>query len=544
MRNPEKNKSSFFIIGFTQSAFLTVISRISGFIRDIFIAGFLGAGIFSDIFLIAFKLPNLFRRITAEGALTSAFLPIYSKLKIQNGGFLAFIYFKKVFYRVVIALFILMIIFQIIMPLLIHFLAPGFSNNEDVIKQITTLSRITIIFMPLISIVALLGVATNVSGKFWVLAFTPTILNSSIILGCFLINDYWSIKSLPLAIAVVFGGLIQIIFILIMIKKYEIFDFKNLEENRNDGSFNDKIQFQLSQTWKNFLPAAFGGGILQINLLVDTILASLLGFGSISYLYFADRIAQLPLGIIGIALGTTLLTSLSKSNAIKDVNQFSKELIISFRIGLFFSIPAALVFINFSDLLIKVLFERGEFRLQETMQTSHALIAYSIGIPAFIMLKSCQPAFLAEGNTKTPMYIGFILLIVNIVLSFSLMTYLKHAGIALATSIASWIGTIIYISLLIKNGKIRKPIFSFQVKDSDLFSVIVYSFKIVFISCLMILSMKYAQHILENNNLNEVFVLVILCIFGFVMYILTSKIFNYIPQEITHFISLKFKRVK
>ena len=544
MRSLEKNKSSFFIIGFTQSAFLTVISRISGFIRDIFIAGFLGAGIFSDIFLIAFKLPNLFRRITAEGALTSAFLPIYSKLKIQNGGFLAFIYFKKVFYRVVIALFILMIIFQIIMPLLIHFLAPGFSNNEDVIKEITTLSRITIIFMPLISIVALLGVATNVSGKFWVLAFTPTILNSSIILGCFLINDYWSIKSLPLAIAVVFGGLIQIIFILIMIKKYEIFDFKNLEENKSDRSFNDQIQFQLSQTWKNFLPAAFGGGILQINLLVDTILASLLGFGSISYLYFADRIAQLPLGIIGIALGTTLLTSLSKSNAIKDANQFSKELIISFRIGLFFSIPAALVFISFSDLLIKVLFERGEFGLQETMQTSHALIAYSIGVPAFIILKSCQPAFLAEGNTKTPMYVGFILLILNIVLSIGLMIYLKHAGIALATSLASWIGSIIYISLLIKNGKITKPIFSFEEKDTNLFLIILYGFKITLISCLMILCMKYIQHVLEIYDVNEVFVLVILCMFGFIMYILTSKIFNYIPQEISHFISLKFKKAK
>ena len=139
MRNPEKNKTSFFIRGFTQSAFFTVISRISGFLRDIFIAGFLGAGIFSDIFLIAFKLPNLFRRITAEGALTSAFLPIYSKLKTQNGEVLAFIYFKKVLYRVVFSLFILMIIFQIIMPFIIHFLAPGFLNNEDVIKQITTL---------------------------------------------------------------------------------------------------------------------------------------------------------------------------------------------------------------------------------------------------------------------------------------------------------------------------------------------------------------------------------------------------------------------
>ncbi len=543
MKNPQENKTSFFIRGFTQTAFFTVISRITGFVRDIFIAGFLGAGIFSDIFLIAFKIPNLLRRITAEGALTSAFLPIYSKLKVQIGECLAFIYFKKVFFRVFISLFILMIIFQLIMPSVIQFLAPGFLNNEDVIEQIITLSRITIIFMPLISIVAMLGVATNVSGKFWILAFTPTILNTSIILGCFFINDYWTIKSLPLAIATVFGGLTQIIFILIMIIKFKIFNFKNFSKNSNKRNTDNQIQFHMNQTWKKFLPAAFGGGILQINLLVDTILASFLGFGSISYLYFADRIAQLPLGIIGIALGTTLLSSLSKSDAIKDANQFSKELIISFKIGLFFSIPAALVFINFSDLLIKVLFERGEFTFKETTQTSHALLAYAVGVPAFIMVKSCQPAFLAEGNTKTPMYIGFILLILNIILSFSLMIFLKHAGIALATSIVSWIGTIIYITLLIKTRKIEKPNFSSQ-KEGNLFSVIFYGVKIILISCLMILSMKLVQHILETYNLNDVFVLIILCIFGFFMYILTTKIFKYIPQELEHLISLKFKKAK
>ena len=544
MKNPEKNKTFFFIRGFTQSAFLTVISRISGLVRDIFIAGFLGAGIFSDIFLIAFKLPNLFRRITAEGALTSAFLPIYSKLKIQNGEVIAFVYFKNVLYRVVIYLFILTLIFQITMPFVIHFLAPGFMDNDNVIKQITSLSRITIIFMPLISIVAVLGVATNVSGKFWILAFTPTILNLSIILGCFFVDDYWSIKSLPLAIAVVFGGLIQIIFIFIMIQKFKIFDFTNSEKNSSSRKFNDQIQFQLSQTWKKFLPAAFGGGILQINLLVDTILASLLGFGSVSYLYFADRIAQLPLGIIGIALGTTLLTSLSKSNATKDANQFSKDLFISLKIGLFFSIPAALFFINFSDLIIKVLFERGEFSFEETIQTSHALIAYAFGVPAFVMLKSFQPAFLAEGNTKTPMHIGFVLLILNIILSFGLMIYLRHAGIALATSIVAWIGTTIYIILLIKKGKITKPKFSFKEEDSNLFLVVFYSLKITIISCLMILSMKLAQHTLEINNLKEIFLLIILCVIGFFMYILTSFIFKYIPQELYDFISFKFRKAK
>ena len=539
-----KDKTSFFIKGFTETAFFTFVSRISGFIRDIFIAAFLGAGIFSDIFIIAFKLPNLFRRITAEGALTSAFLPIYSKLKEHKGDVFALVYFKNILYQVSISLFVLMTILQIIMPFLIYFLAPGFADNKEVTSQIITLTRITIIFMPLISVASLLGVATNVSGRFWILAFTPIILNTFIIISCFLINDYWIIKSLPLAIATVLAGFTQVVFIAIMIIKYDIFKYQDFFKNAHQKKNNNYIKVKIIETWRKFIPAAFGGGILQINLLVDTILASLLGFGSISYLYFADRIAQLPLGIIGIALGTTLLVSLSKSNANRDTNQFSKELIISLRIGLFFSIPSALVFINFSDLLIKVLFERGEFSFQETIQTSYALLAYALGVPAFIMLKSCQPAFLAEGNTKIPMYIGFVLLILNIILSFSLMIFLKHAGIALATSLVSWIGTLIYITLLVKTGKITRPKFSFEKNDTNLFSVIFYGLKITFISCLMILSMKLLQYTLEINNLNKTSILIILCIFGFFMYILTSKLFKFIPQELNYSLFLKSKKVK
>ena len=539
-----KDKTSFFIRGFTETAFFTFVSRISGFIRDIFIAAFLGAGIFSDIFIIAFKLPNLFRRITAEGALTSAFLPIYSKLKKHKGDVFAFIYFKNILYQVSISLLVIMTILQIIMPFVVYFLAPGFADNKEVTSQIIILTRITIIFMPLISVASLLGVATNVSGRFWILAFTPIILNIFIIISCFLINDYWIVKSLPLAIATVLAGFTQVVFIATMIFKYDIFKYQDFNNSAHQKKNNNYINVKIIETWRKFIPAAFGGGILQINLLVDTILASLLGFGSISYLYFADRIAQLPLGIIGIALGTTLLVSLSKSNANRDTNQFSKELIISLRIGLFFSIPSALVFINFSDLLIKVLFERGEFSFQETIQTSYALLAYALGIPAFIMLKSCQPAFLAEGNTKIPMYIGFVLLILNIILSFSLMIFLKHAGIALATSLVSWIGTLIYITLLVKTGKITRPKLSFEKNDTNLFSVIFYGLKITFISCLMILSMKLLQYILEINNLNKTSILIILCIFGFFIYILTSKLFKYIPQELNYSLFLKSKKAK
>ena len=183
-----KDKTSFFIKGFTQLASLTFLSRVSGFIRDIFIATFLGAGILSDVFLIAFKLPNLFRRITAEGALTSALLPIYTKLIEKKNKAFAINFYKAFILTFFIYLCIFTIVVQIFMPFITHVLAPGFSDNNLVMSHIISLTRITIIFMPLISIVAILGVVTNVAGRFWPFAFTPIILNLSLIIGCFFIN--------------------------------------------------------------------------------------------------------------------------------------------------------------------------------------------------------------------------------------------------------------------------------------------------------------------------------------------------------------------
>ncbi len=539
-----KDKTSFLIRGFTQSATLTFLSRIFGFMRDIFIAAFLGAGVFSDIFLIAFKLPNLFRRITAEGALTSAVLPIYSKLIKKKGKIFADIFLKNFILRAATFLFLLMIILQIIMPFCIYFLAPGFLHNDLILEQITILTRITIVFMPLISIVALLGVATNVSGKFWILSLSPIILNMCLILSCFFINDNLSIKSLPLALATVLGGILQLIFILIMIKKLGVLQFKKLNNKRKNIKEHSEIQLYFKKTWEKFIPAAFGGGILQINLLVDTILASLLGFGSVSYLYFADRIAQLPLGIIGIALGTALLTSLSKSSAIRDKKQFSKELMISLKIGLFFSIPASFVFINFSELFISVLFERGQFSSLETDQTALALIAYAFGIPAFIILKSCQPAFLAEGNTKTPMNIGLILLLLNISLSFILMYFLKHSGIALATSLVSWIGCIIYLKLLLKKGRIPKFKVDLKYDESNSFSLLIYALKIILTSFLMILIMKFTFYILNIYKFDNVTILSILVLLGLLSYFLTNYILRYVPQELQISRVFRFRKVK
>ena len=539
-----KDKNSFFIRGFTQSAIFTFMSRISGFIRDIFIAAFLGAGIFSDIFFIAFKLPNLFRRVTAEGALTSAVVPIYSKLREQKNKLLADKYLKSLIWKLVILLCFIVIILQIIMPFVVYFLAPGFSDDSDTIDQIIIMTRITIFFMPLVSVVALLGVATNVSGKFWALSFTPIILNFCLIIGCFFIEENLIIRSLPLAIATVLAGIFQLIFMILIIKNFNVMKVKKTRGKTDDLGDQNKIKIYLKKTWVKFLPAAFGGGILQVNLLVDTILASLLGFGSISFLYFADRIAQLPLGIIGIALGSVLLTSLSKEYAKKNKKNFSNNLIISLKIGLFFSIPTAVAFISFSDLFVRVLFERGEFTSLETIQTSHALVAYSLGIPAFIMLKSCQPAFFAEGDTKTPLYIGIILLMLNIFLSILFMYYWEHAGIALATSVVSWIGVVIYIFLLIKAGKILRPINNQSNKYINYNTLLIYFFKILMVSLLMIGLMQLLFYFSSIYQINDILILSLLVTSGLLIYVLTTFVLGYIPQQLLNFYISKFEKAK
>ena len=537
-----KDKNSFFIKGFTQSAIFTLFSRITGFIRDIFIATFLGAGVSSDIFFIAFKLPNLFRRITAEGALTSAVVPIYSKLKEQKNKLLADKFLKTVILKLSVLLCIVVLIFQIMMPFVVYFLAPGFSDDNIVINDIIMMTRITIFFMPLISIVALLGVATNVSGRFWALSFTPIILNSCIIISCFFIKEDLIIKSLPLAIATVLAGIFQLVFMLIIIQKFKVMDLRFINNKIDITKDKNEIKIYLKQTWNKFLPAAFGGGVIQVNLLVDTILASLLGFGSISYLYYADRIAQLPLGIIGIALGSVLLTSLSKSTASKDKKQFSTELIASLKIGIFFSIPAAVVFINFSELFIKILFERGEFTTLETIQTSQALIAYSIGIPAFIILKSCQPAFFALGDTKTPLYIGFLLLILNIVFSLLFMYFLRHAGIALATSMVSWFGVMIYIGLLVRNGRIAKPNLDDVTKDLNYYSLLKYLGKIIIVSLIMLVIMKFSLDVLLLFITNKILILFFLVSLGLVTYALTTYKLGYMPEQLLNFYISKSKK--
>ncbi len=521
----------FFVEGFRINALFTLFSRITGFLRDMFFAHYLGAGFHSDIFFVATKLPNLFRRITAEGALTSSFLPIYSGLINGNQKILAENFSKLIFIILLVFVTLLTIILQIFLDEVIIFIAPGFLDNKKLLDEIVTLSRFTIFFMPIISIVALFGAMLNASGRFGPFAFIPIIINITFIFSCLMITDDLKIKSLPLAISLPIAGLIQLIFILYFAWRYKLINkrfFKILEVDQKNLK---KLTEKLNSTLKRFFPAFLTGGIFQINILIDTLLASFLGIGSISFLYYADRLVQLPLGVIGVALGTTLLSSLSHPKVLSSIKQTSIQFEKSIKIGLYFSIPSMLVLMFFSDIVVSSIFKRGNFSEIETSQTMVALYFYSFGLPFFIISKSCQSIFLAAGKPKKIMYISLVQLVCNLFLSLILMQYINHGGIALATSIATILGTILYFKLILKEKKLRVGKFKSNNQEGLLY-LFKYLIKISLCSLSMIIFLKFIVNFFQilDFNINLLY-LVIFTMLGLTFYLVVSYKTKQMPTE-------------
>ena len=514
----------FFLDGFKINAVFTLASRLTGFIRDIFFAYFLGAGIHSDIFFIASKIPNLFRRITAEGAFTSSFLPVYSGLFNGKNKKNAEQFSKLIFIILLIFIIILTIILEVFMNELILMIAPGFYENKELLNQIVILSRFTILFLPIISIVALFGAMLNASGKFAPFAFTPIILNISLICACLFIYKNFNIKSFPLALALPMSGLIQLLFICFYSFKYKLIskEFFNIFKLKKQMIL--KLLKPLNLTMRRFFPAMLSGGIFQINILVDTLLASFLGVGAVSFLYYADRLVQLPLGVIGVALGTALISSLSRpvilKSRIKTAIQFEKAL----KICIYFSIPSMLALLYFPEIIVNALFQRGNFGIGEAEKTIFALICYSFGIPFLIAIKSCQAVFLASGKTYKIMLISLFQLLANIILSIILMQYLFHGGIALATSISTFLGCVLYFKLIYNDKKIRIGKLTLN-NDYGLIYLTKYIFVILFISFLMIIFLKFLIILFDFINLDIslfyafIFAFLGICFFTFITYI-------------------------
>jgi putative peptidoglycan lipid II flippase len=434
---------------------LTIISRILGFVRDMIIARAFGVSIATDAFFVAFKLPNMLRRITAEGAFTQAFIPTLSDYKNKSKKeFNAFL--NKVVTLLSVILLLITLIGVFASPWLIYISAPGFEYGSYQFNLASDLLKITFPYIFLISVVAMFGGVLNTFGKFAAPAFSPVFLNLSFILAALFFYDYFDEPVTVLAWAVFFGGVVQLLFQYPFILKI---------------GWSPKLDFDLSDdgVWKVLKlmgPAIIGVSITQISLLINTIFASFLQQGSVSWLYFADRLMEFPAGVLGVALSTVFLPALSSSFSNKKYEEFNKLMNWSIRIGLLVSIPSAIGIAVLSIPLITTLFYYGKFSELDLVMTHKALFAYSFGLIGLIMIKVFAPVFYSQKNIKTPVSIAVITLFVTQAMNLILIPYFQHVGLALAISVgATFNAVMLFLSIKKMNDfKIEPATFFFLIK--------------------------------------------------------------------------------
>jgi putative peptidoglycan lipid II flippase len=412
----------------------TLVSRILGYIRDILIATFLGASQFADAFFVAFRLPNFFRQLSAEGAFNAAFVPLFSHKLTADGKEKALSFARRVLFFMIIALIIVTIVVEIFMEPIITVLAPGFLKYPEKFEITVYFARIVFPYLIFISITALFSGVMNSFGKFAAAAIVPSLLNISMIACLVLLTPYFPSAAHVLVIAVVIGGIIQLLWIVAAACREKI----HILPERPSGD-PDVILLL-----KRMVPGIIGGGVTQINLWINTVLATTVS-GAVSYLYYADRLVQFPLAIIGTAMGTALLPTLSKHIKNKDFSTFKETQNRALEVVLLLTIPATFALLSIAPEIIHIMFERGAFGPVETQQTSNALRAYALGLPAFVMVKIFVTTFFSNGDTKTPVKIALCSLIFSVAVSLILLPIYKHVGLAIATSLGSWINTLLLI---------------------------------------------------------------------------------------------------
>lgn len=421
----------------------TLLSRIFGFLRDVVLAKFLGAGATTDALFIALRLPNMFRQLFAEGAFNVAFVPMRTKLEKEEGTQAAKIFTDAVFAALMALIIILSALAFIFMPQLVGLLAPGLRHTPEVFNLAVNLSYITFPYLACIVIANFMGSVLQTKKRFFAFAFAPALLNLSFIV-CLLGQSFFpAIQTLigpPIfaaAWAVPLGGILQIILLLIAFLR---------------AGFTLKIERpkkhpQLGPLLQKIGPTLIGVGAQQINTFIGTIMASFMAAGSISYLFYADRLSHLPLALIGIALGTALLPTLTTS-FLEDRQTAHKTLGDTLTISFALGAAAATGLITLAPEIIQTLFMRGAFTAHASTHTAHALMAYSLGLPAYVLVKITSAAFYAQHDTKTPVKMSLISIIANLGLMFALTPFLGHIGLALATALAGWVNALLQLKTL------------------------------------------------------------------------------------------------
>jgi putative peptidoglycan lipid II flippase len=405
----------------------TLLSRILGFVRDAVIAWFFGAGLSSDAFIAAFRIPNLFRRLFAEGSLSSAFIPVFAAYLVNNEQEEAFSMARSAFRLLSVVLIIVTIGGIWLSPWIVRLIAPGFGAAK--ISLTVTLTRLMFPYLFCIGLLALCMGILNVMGHFAAPALAPVILNLTIIGAVLFISPAMTTPIIGLALGVLIGGILQLVLQLpILVRK----EFRFWEKAK-------LIHPALKKVGISIVPIIFGGAVYQINVVVGTLLGSLLSEGSVTYLYFADRLVQFPLGIFAIAASTAVLPSLSRKAASREFDELKHTFAHALKLVSFITIPAMVGLIVLREPIVALLFQRGEFDAAATQLTVQAVLYYSIGLWAFSAVRIVAATFFALQDTRTPVFMAIISIMANIILGIILMKPLAHGGLALATSLASMI---------------------------------------------------------------------------------------------------------
>ena len=426
----------------------TMVSRVLGFVRDVLTAAVLGAGPVADAFFIALRLPNLFRSLFAEGAFSAAFVPLFAGRIAAEGREAARRFAEDALALLVCALLAFVVLGEVFMPWLIRVIAPGFADEPEKLRLTIELTRITFPYLLYISLVALLGGILNSVERFAAVAATPVLLNIFLI-GALLgaQQAFWP-SGQSLAWAVTLAGLAQFLWLM---------------RSASGAGLSLRLpRPRLSPEMKRLValmgPGVFGAGVTQLNLLVSTAVASLLPGGAVSYLYYADRLNQLPLGVVGIAVGTAILPPLSRQVRMGEDDAARTTQNRGIELALLLTLPGAVGLGILAEPILAVLFERGAFGPAETRATAAALAAFAVGLPAFVLVKVLAPGFFARQDTATPVKVAAVAMLVNAVLTVALMFPLAHVGNALATSAAGWANAVLLLFLLQ-----RRRHFSFDV---------------------------------------------------------------------------------
>ena len=484
----------FFRSFFTVS-FYTFLSRILGFVRDILIARFLGSTVTSDAFFVAFRIPNFFRRVLAEGAYSAALIPVFSGVVLNpKDDHEASDFVENTTSMLLFVTVVLTIIFFFGMPYIIQVLAPGFTDNKEAYELAVHFGKIIFPYLIFISLAAHFTSINNVHERFAAGAFAPAILNISFILSLFILTPLLPSAGHALSYGVLIGGVLQFLYLYRAVLNF-------YRPRIRIPVLNEKLKkfFQL------FLPGIIGSGVIQLNIVIGTIIASFLPVGAISHIYYADRLNQLPLAIFGIALGIVLLPNLSK--AIKQSDQETTNNIQnrSLEFSLLISLPSAIGLFILAEPIIYILFERGAFLQEDTFYTARVLGYFALGLPAYIFIKVLVSCFFAREDTKTPLYISIVSVITNIVLSLLLIESMREMGIALATAISAWINALLlYVMLFIRNNiKVDSLLISNSVKI--LISSVVLVFGIYALKTLI-----FKDFISNSILLNSLFLLLMI----------------------------------